>query len=50
MPGVLAGDKRVPLKVNLSLPRDVRNEPMARAEAEMRSLSNYGEQVTTTMP
>jgi len=39
--GARAGDRRVPLKVNLSLPRDVRDELLARSEAEMRSLSGY---------
>lgn len=41
MRGARAGDRRVALKVNLSLPREVRDELVTRAEAEMRSASNY---------
>jgi len=39
--GAGANDRRVPLKVNLLLPREMRDELLARAEAEMRSLSGY---------
>jgi len=39
--GARASDRRVTLKVNLSVPRQVRDELVAGAEAEMRSVSNY---------
>jgi len=40
--GAGANDRRSPLKVNLLLPREVRDELVARAEAEVRSVSGYG--------
>ena len=39
--GAGAGDRRVPLKINLVLPREVRDQVVTRAEAEMRSVSGY---------
>jgi len=39
--GARAGDRRVPLKVNLLLSREPRDELVARAEPEMRSVSGF---------
>lgn len=39
--GAGGGDRRVRLKVNLLLPAELRDQLRARADAEMRSMSNY---------
>jgi len=43
--GAEAGDRRLALKVSLLLPREMREDLVARAEAEMRSVSSYAGRV-----
>jgi len=40
VPGAKSNDRRVRFTINLRLPRDLRHQVEARAEAEMRSVSN----------